>query len=160
MLSLFSWAACTDQKPTENSPPVTTNVAADNTPTNARPTYPALPLEKAKELWEKCDYVDYVFYELAFSMSLNKGSDIKNCIRQISSAAIQPTTPVCKPIGRIFYQHDGENLAEADFYYTPANQCYYLIFLENNQPAYGNLLTVDAVNYYKQVFSTIQAQGQ
>lgn len=171
LLLLLSFIACSENAATEDantSSDTTTQTTPNNTaappPANTvpadRPTYPALPIEKAKELWDKCDYIDYVFFELPYSLSLNKDQDIKGTIRHISASPIQATTPVCKPIGRIFYQHDGENMAEADFYYSPASKCYYLVFLEDNQPKYGNLLTVDAVNYYEQTFSAIRIQDK
>lgn len=106
---------------------------------------PSVPIEKLEYLWNNCDYVDYVFYDLPISMSL----DVKNSIQYaLSHIAENPASlrPDCKPIGRIFFQVQGENYLEADFYFSNGG-CTYYVFLENGKPKYGNYMTEEGAKY-------------
>ncbi|MEM1218944.1 MAG: hypothetical protein AAGH79_08525 [Bacteroidota bacterium] len=106
---------------------------------------PSVPIEKLEYLWNNCDYVDYVFYELPISMSL----DVKNSIQYaLSHIAENPASlrPDCKPIGRIFFQVQGENYLEADFYFSNGG-CTYYVFLEDGKPKYGNYMTEEGAKY-------------
>ncbi|RMG78784.1 MAG: hypothetical protein D6714_17435 [Bacteroidetes bacterium] len=111
---------------------------------------PSLPTEKLQYLWENCDYVDYIFYNLPISMSLNEKSSIQYALRHIAAdpARIDPN---CKPIGRIFYQVKGENVLEADIYFQQG--CTYFKFLENNKPAYANYMTDEGIRYLNENIS-------
>jgi len=67
--------------------------------------------------------------------------------------AKQPATlsPQCKSMGRIFYQIDGENVLMAEMYFSP--DCTYLVFLQDEKPAYANYLTPQAVQYFNNIFT-------
>ena len=41
---------------------------------------PSVPIEKLEYLWANCDYVDYVFFELPISMSLDQKKFYSVCI--------------------------------------------------------------------------------
>jgi len=113
-------------------------------PPPPKPTYPGLPLEKAQYLWDHCDYIDYVFFHLPISMSLYQQNSIRYSIQHIAS-----DPPIikseCQPIGRIFYQEKGENIAEADIYFQEG--CAYFIFMENNKKTYANNMTEQGIIY-------------
>ena len=141
--------------------------AADNTSTTEPPAaalveeplkqlYPTLPLDKAERLFKQTDYMDYVFYELPFSMNHSKAADIQNSIRYISTSPVTNRIPQCKSIGRIFYQSKGEIISEAEFHFNDAQGCYYMIFMEEGQPKYANLLTATGVNNYNNLFAQVK----
>ncbi len=111
---------------------------------------PSLPVQTAQMLFEQCDYVDYVFYELPISMSLYEKPSIQRAVRHISAtpAAMDPR---CKPVGRIFFQIEGENVVQADIYFTPG--CTYFVFLdEQGKPQYGNQMTDECIQYLNNNF--------
>ncbi|MFK7935794.1 MAG: hypothetical protein AB8G22_19935 [Saprospiraceae bacterium] len=154
LCSLFFFACGSDTK-TENSSSTTPPTAAIvEEPLNE--LYPTLPLEKAERLFTETDYLDYVFYELPFSMNHSKEADIKNSIRYISTSPVTNRIPQCKSIGRIFYQAKGEIIGEAEFHFNNDVGCYYLIFMEENKPKYANLLTQTGVTNYSNLFSQVQ----
>ena len=82
-----------------------------STPPPATPSiiYPSISGETMQYLVDNCDYVDYVFYELPISMSLQEKAAIHYSLSHIStqSAIINPG---CKAIGRLFYQVKGERI--------------------------------------------------
>lgn len=148
-----------EKTPTTTAPAQTEVAAQTATPTEAAtPELPSLPMEKAKNIWDNCDYVDYVFYELPYSMSLDNKSSVQSVIRHISASPVPELKPACKSVGRIFYQVKGENVLSAEFYFSHDHGCYYLVFIEDNKPTYANLLTKEAVEYFNKAFSSVQTQ--
>ena len=112
--------------------------------------YPSLPLDTLQLLWNQCDYIDYVFYYKDFSVSQNQRGDIQNAIRSISEdvPVIQPN---CQPIGRIFFQVQGENRLEADLHFSQG--CTYFIFYENGKKTYANTIMPAGVQFFNQILS-------
>lgn len=121
--------------------------------TAAQPTLPSIPLETVEYLWANCDYVDYVFYDLPISMSLDNQRSVQYVLQHISDAPA-PLLPECKPIGRIFYQVKGENALMADLYFSQG--CTYFVFLENDKPKYANYMTEKGVAYLNDNFKQAQ----
>lgn len=127
----------------------TTRDSAEQLPAGEQ-LHPSVPLDTLMMLFQQCDYVDYVFYYTNFSVNQSNKGDIQQSLRYISEkpASIRKA---CKPQGRIFFQVEGENRLEADFYFQPG--CTYYVFLEDNQPVYANELTPEGVNFYNNIFS-------
>lgn len=136
-----------------------TTPAATETPaapaTAATATYPSIAGETIKMLWDKCDYIDFVFYYLNFSMSQKVQNSIRTTIAQISTA-VPEIDPNCQPIGRIFFQSDGVNIVEADIFYS--NGCSYYIFYEDGKYAYANRMLPTAEKFYDNIFKQVQGQ--
>ena len=74
---------------------------------------PLPPLEKLEYLYENCSHIDYVFYELPFSMSLDDKGSIQRTLSHISTS-VAPETAGCKAMGRIFFDVGIETILEAD----------------------------------------------
>lgn len=89
---------------------------------------PRLPLTQMQRLVDSVDYVDYLFHELDFSMSLDDERGIKYALAQIGEEAARPAQG-CQPIGRIFYQIEGRVAAQADLYFSAG--CTYLAFVDD-----------------------------
>lgn len=152
LVTMFGFAQCqepadTSKTPAPTTPQPATAAAADFTPTEE---YPSIPLATVQMLWEKCDYIDVVFYYTNFSMSASTQGDIRNNIRHISEEAPR-INPACKAIGRIFFQVDGVNVAEADMHY--ADGCNFFIFYENGKKTYANYMTDAGIAFYKNIFA-------
>lgn len=151
---LFAFANCTSNSTDarhQAREAVEQQVQQTQAPAHPVQMLPSLPLETAQMLYEKCDYVDYVFYELPISMSLYEKPSIQAAVRHIS-AAPAGLDPRCKPIGRIFFQIEGENVLQGDIYFTPG--CTYFIFLdEQGKPQYGNQMTDECIQYLNNNFN-------
>ncbi|MFZ2900946.1 MAG: hypothetical protein WA004_20100 [Saprospiraceae bacterium] len=135
---------CGQDKPTQQPPPATSAAQP------ASATLPSIPKEKLEFLWNNCDNIDYVFYELPISMNVDNPDAIKNALTHVASEPA-PMLPQCKAIGRVFYLVKGENVVIADMYFSEG--CTYYVFLENDKPVYANYLTPQAVQYFNSVFS-------
>ena len=164
LLAVAGWACQggqADQANNANSnstpaPAAETNTA--NTPASqATATYPSIPADMVKMLWENCDYVDFVFYYLNFSMSQKVQNSIRQTIAHIASE-VPKIDPNCQPIGRLFFQADGKNIAEADIFYS--NGCAYYIFYKDGQYAYANKMLPQGSQFYDNIFKQVQAQKQ
>lgn len=120
---------------------------------------PSLPVVTLEYLWKSCDFVDYVFYELPISMSLDNRKTIQYVLGHIAEDPA-PLRPECKSIGRIFYQVQGENVVEADLYFSEG--CTYFVFLEEGKAKYANYMTKDGVDYLNNNFQQVNkmTQGQ
>lgn len=146
----------------EQSTASTSTPAAGTESTNANASastgtaiYPSITPEKVKMLWDKCDYVDFVFYYLNFSMSQKVQNSIRQTIAHISSE-VPLIDPNCQPIGRLFFQSDGQNISEADIFY--GNGCAYYIFYEDGKYAYANKMLPQGTQFYDNIFKQVQAQ--
>lgn len=112
--------------------------------------YPSIPLDTIKMLYEECDYIDYVFYYSNISANQSNQADIRSAL---SHVAEQPPAikPSCKPIGRIFYQVEGENRAEADLYIGEG--CNYYLWYEDGKAAYANQVMDSGINFIKNLLA-------
>jgi len=140
---------CGDSTTENTTPAPVTQVQAD--------TFPSIPIPKLQDLWENCDYIDYVFYQLPISMSLDQDNSIKYALSHISSSGA-PKKPECKSIGRVFYQVKGENQEEAELYFSEG--CTFFVFLENGKPKYGNYMTPTGAQYLNNTFQSASGNGQ
>ena len=139
---LFGCQAGEADKATE-APPAP---AAQNT------TYPSIPDSTMQYLWERCDYVDYIFYELDFSVSQSSQHEIRKSLQHISRA-VPDVSPACRPIGHLFYQVEGENVLEANIFFSP--ECQYYLFYRDGEPAYANAMTPAGVQFYEYLLTQV-----
>ncbi|MEN0005953.1 MAG: hypothetical protein AAF798_17515 [Bacteroidota bacterium] len=142
---------------TETAPAANEAPTAAETPAVDPTPLPSIPEATMQQLFEQCDYIDYVFYYTNFSISQNEQASIRATLAHVSPQPA-PMNPNCKPMGRIFYQVQGENVAEADFYFS--QDCLYYIFMENNKPKYGNYMSEQGFTFFKNIFAQIQQQQQ
>lgn len=161
-LAMATWACQGGQAEQSNASTTTNTPAAEPPANNASASssvgtalYPSITGETVKMLWEKCDYVDFVFYYLNFSMSQKVQNSIRQTITHISTE-VPLIDPNCQPIGRIFFQSEGQNISEADIFYS--NGCAYYIFYEDGKYAYANKMLPQGTQFYDNIFKQVQAQ--
>ncbi|MDX1942016.1 MAG: hypothetical protein SFU99_15750 [Saprospiraceae bacterium] len=137
-LSLF---AC-KQQPKDATSPTQTAPATQLTTLS----YPPLPGAIANVIGTKGDHIDVLFFNMPISISRDGNPDVQQMLSHVSSEAPKQVAP-CQAIGRIFFQGQGETLAEADIFLD--ENCNYYLFYENGKPAYANFLTPDGVKLYE-----------
>jgi len=137
----------------EKATTVTTNTdtTAVDTPQVLGPEIPSLPVEIHTLLLNECDYIDYLFTKMDFSMSQNERPSIIENVRFIDLSKPLGQIPAdCKPIGRKFFQIKGKVVYEVDIYLTP--KCKFYVFVDKqNKPMYANYMTESGVNFYAQI---------
>ena len=149
LLIAFLWSCGGEKTPTATTSETPTATTAPAAATATEVLYPAYPQEKLQYLFDNCDYVDYVFYELPMSMSLNEQGSIQYAISHVSITPAK-INPNCKSLGRTFYQLKGENIAEAEIVFNGPENCSYFVFYENGKKAYANEMTEAGIKYLQQ----------
>ncbi|MEL6637875.1 MAG: hypothetical protein AAFW73_07005 [Bacteroidota bacterium] len=155
LLLLGVWA-CNDSskpKPPTATPAPTTSPAA---PAPGTAKYPPITEAEMKILWDSTTAVDYLFYKLPLSMSMTERPAIENVLRQVDP---RPGLIIdaCKPMGRVFFQNNGQNLGEADFFFTET--CKYYVFYENQKPVKANQMTPDGIVFFQRLLDSAQNQS-
>ncbi len=115
--------------------------------------FPPLPAAQLQRLRDSVTYIDYLFYEQAFSMSMDERAGIEYALAGVSEAAPKVTAP-CPAIGRVFYKIGGRTIEEADIHFAAG--CTYLAFVgADKRPAYGNAFTEQGKSFFNGQFSQL-----
>jgi hypothetical protein len=137
-----------DLELTTQSPAIETKIKS-----NGKAMYPSIPFKTIKALYEKCDYVDYSFNNLPFTISRQEPNDLRHSLGQIAQE-VALVDSNCSPFGRMIYYKDGEVALEGLIYYSKG--CNYFVFLENNQPKYANFMTPSGVQFFNGLLAQLQ----
>lgn len=121
-------------------------------------TFEAIPKEKIDFLYHNCDYTDYIFHELPFSMSQNEKPAILQNFSFIGAEAMPTIPPDCKPVARQMFHVKGEIVAEMDVYYTEF--CKFYTWIEKEKPIYAVKMTEGGDLFYKQMIGRAVQAGQ
>ena len=116
---------------------------------------PSISFAEMKIIYEECDYIDFIFYTVDFSMSINNKTNIQKTVAFVSTNVAR-MNPSCKAMGRVFFQKNGELLVEADMYHD--EQCHYFVFYKNGKPAYANQINPAGQTYFNNVFSQVKVE--
>ena len=146
LLIALLFSACNSNTDTSSSAPVQEPKIA---------TYPVLPMDEAKLLAQRCDYIDYLFYQLPLSMSFHDPTSIRSALGYIDVRPA-PIQPGCKSIGRVAFQSQGEIILEAELYFAP-NGCAQYVFLKDNKKTYGNLMHPTGVKFITDLINRTKA---
>lgn len=121
------------------------------------PEIPGVPEEVLIKLFNECDYVDYIFHKLPFSLSQNEDPSIKQSISFIDFERPLKRIPKgCKPDARKFFHIKGQIVYDVDVYLL--NGCHFYVFVDQKgKPIYANYMTETGVNYYNGIIN--QAKG-
>ncbi len=144
------------------------NSQSDTQPTNTKPVakaavpseLPPITQEQIIELYDKADYIDYIFFDWSFSMNQADSSAVKAAVTFISDLPVASFSPTCKPVGRIIFNSKGETMQEADLYFSEG--CHFYSFVnEANRPAQRNQMTEQGQAFYQKMFAqALQPAGQ
>ncbi len=116
--------------------------------------YPPLPMEIMGKLFQECNYVDYIFNNLPFSVSQDSNEAIKTNLSFFEQRAPEKINKSCKSLGREFFQISGEIIIEAEIYYS--NECQHYIFYKDGKPMYSNVISASGKNFYQQLINNAQ----
>jgi len=134
----------------EQNPAIPTKTTAPAVTPNA---LPSITLEEMKLLYEKCNYIDFIFYNMDFSMSVQDKNNVQRVVTFVDKT--QPSGNLtCKAMGRIVYQSSGETLMEADMHFD--KYCRHLVFYKDGKKVAANNMTDQGVAYFNQMFSQVK----
>lgn len=157
-IALFFLACDNTNTPTEKSKE-TPKVSTPPTETNTGPVVlpdaylPSITLDELTNMWQVCNQIDYLFYDLPISSSVNDIQSAQAHLRHISDTPVsmKEKERCKKSIGRIFFKSDGEDLIEADAFF--GGGCAFFVFYKGGKAVYSNLMTPDGVNHFNQIIS-------
>ena len=146
-MSFLFFSACNSPAPEKTTESPAKNIEAKTS--QAVENLPSITIEIMKKLYEQCDYVDYLFYESNFSMSMNSKPSIQQTLTHVSEG-VPKLNPNCKSIGRVFYEIQGNTEIEAEIYFS--DECQYFVFMKGNKKIYANNITGDGVAHFNNIF--------
>jgi hypothetical protein len=115
---------------------------------------PPLSKEWAERLFNTTTYLDFIFYNVSYTLSMNESQSIKQFISGIGTKHVFQDKN-CPSQGRIFFQEEGNVFMEADIHYIE-NQCAYLVFFIGNKAMFANELNDSG----KEMFRNYLGSGQ
>ena len=116
---------------------------------------PSITFDEMKAMYEGCDFIDVIFYNVEFSMSVNNKNNIQRMVGFVSTNVAKLNSG-CQAMGRLFFQKDGEVMAEADMYFD--EKCQYFVFQKNGRAAYANDITPEGQAYFAKIFSQVKVE--
>lgn len=157
---LFLFIACTNST-TEQTTPMekAPQQAAPESPPPSGPVVredahlSSITIPELQNMWNICNQIDYVFYDLPISSSVNDQPSAQAHLRHISDTPISHAEKAqCqKAIGRIFYKTNGEDLIESEAFFGP--KCAFFIFYKKGKAVYSNKMTPAGVEYFNQIIA-------
>jgi len=115
---------------------------------------PPLPNAQMQKLYDEATYIDYIFYNLPFSISQDDKPSIHSNLTLISANKMGAISSSCKPIGREFFQINGVTAFEADIYFQDG--CIGYVFHENKKPTYANKVSPEGMKFYSNIINQAQ----
>ena len=121
-------------------------------------TLPLPPQNILNNLYNTCDFIDYIFYDLSFSMSVSEPESVRGSLGYFSQEPV-PNLDCTKAFGKIFYKSQGTTIQEADLHFSP--HCSYIVFLgEDRQPAYACNLSQSGFENLNKLISQVRTSPQ
>ncbi len=146
LLSCFLLSCKTDQKKETAQTSVKQEVTEQKFP-NIAP----LPNNLMQQLFNEVTYIDYIFYNLPFSISQDDKPSIHSNLKLISGEKLGSIAKGCKPIGREFFHIGGTIAFEADIYFQEG--CYGYVFLDQKKPIYANKISQEGMKFYSNIIN-------
>jgi len=157
LFSVLFLIGCGGKDAASNQETVDADSASAKTSEKKTEGMQTIPNELMQVLVDSTDYVDYLFYDMDFSMSMDNKQGIMYALAKIGDTPAQ-LNPACKPIGRMFFQIKGRNAAEADLYFSQG--CTYLVFMKDNAPVYANSMSDVGKTFLNNQFGAIMKDYQ
>lgn len=148
---LLTLSACGGERSSSPESNETTENAAVQEE-GGKQSVPTLPLTIMQKLVDSVDYVDYIWYNFDFSMSMDNPSGVRYSLAQIGESGANRTA-ACKPAGRVFYQINGRNAAEAEMFFS--NGCTYMEFIEDGKVVYANAMSPVGIDFLNNQFGAL-----
>lgn len=151
--------ACNSDKPkaeVQQDTPTTSPTTEASTATTDALYLPSITMEEMQSLWNNTNQIDYIFYDLPISSSIDNSPSAQVHLRHVSDTPVNMTTKgrCTNGLGRAFYKSNGTDLLEAEIFFS--EQCAFFIFYKKGKAVYGNLMTQEGVNFFNQMVSAAQ----
>lgn len=112
---------------------------------------PGIPSEVLINLYENCNYIDFIFSSLPFSISQEDKSSIQQTLKHINQNPPAKIDRSCTYFAQQIFQIDGEIVMDAKIFFLP--QCTYYIFYENGEEKYSASFTAEGIQFYNSIIA-------
>ncbi len=129
----------------------TTTIQAPTKATSNVDVPPPVPTEKLIELYESCDYIDFIFANLPFSISQEEKASIQQTIRHIDQNPPTAIDPNCPYFAQQIFQVDGEIFMDAKIFFQDG--CTYYLFYEDGKAIYSASFTNEGIKFYNNIIA-------
>ena len=147
----FLLSNCGDTAKKGNS--ALTEVPSKPTANSTQAGLPSITLEEMQILYDQADYIDLIFYNMNFSMSVNDKPNVQRVVTFVDKSQPNPNF-TCPTMGRIIFQKNGEILIEADMHIDKT--CSHFVFFKDGNKAYANNISDQGKAYFNQIFSQVK----
>jgi len=131
--------------------------STENTaPAVQKATLPTPPTDFLQSIYERVDYIDFIFDKTNFSISVSDKENAKRNVTYLSQDAVDDVN--CTPyMGRMYFSSEGVEIAVAQMHYS--DNCKYFIFTDKNQrPKYACMMSQAALAFFENIFKQVQTQ--
>lgn len=112
------------------------------------------PIEFFANLAEKCDFIDYIFDDYSFSVSVKQKSNVRGNISYMSDKKVE-NFGCAGAIGSAYYQAKGNHIAEMRIHYNYEKDCgYFLIRDKSKKPKYAFQMSPNGKIFFRQIYQT------
>lgn len=151
LLFVFILGACNEgNDPKQPGDNASSNTEISEYNQTKKAQLPPLSREWFDRLVNEVDYIDFIFYNQDFSLSLNERESVMQFLGGIGLENVMQDAN-CPSQGRIFLQSQGNEIMAADIHFID-NQCAYLVFLIGNKPMYANKLNQNGMDVFRAYF--------
>ncbi len=133
--------------------PASSEESSKSSATAIQAGLPSITLEEMQILYDQADYIDLIFYNMDFSMSVNTKNNVQRVVSFVDKSQPNPNF-TCPTMGRIIFQKDGEILIEADMHMD--KECDHFVFFKNGKKAFVNNISDQGKAYFNQIFSKVK----
>ncbi len=117
------------------------------------------PMEFFQNLAENCDFIDYIFDDYSFSVSVKQKSNVRGNISYMSDKPVE-NFGCAGAIGSAYYQAKGNHIAELRIHYDYEADCgYFLMRDKSKKPKYAFQMSPNGKIFFRQIYQTA-TQGQ
>jgi len=112
------------------------------------------PMEFFQNLVDNCDFIDYIFDDYSFSVSVKQKSNVKGNISYMSSNPVE-NFGCAGAIGSAYYQAKGNHIAELRIHYDYEKDCgYFLMRDKSKRPKYAFQMSPNGKTFFRQIYQT------
>lgn len=112
---------------------------------------PVIPKEILINLFENCNYIDFIFATLPFSISQDQKSSIQQTISHIDQKRPLKIDNSCPYFAQQIFQVDGKIVLDAKIFFQ--ENCTYYLFYENGELKYSAGFTQAGITFYNNIIA-------
>lgn len=128
------------------------NTANTPSPAAKKATLPTPTTEFLTDIYNRVDYIDFVFDKTNFSVSVSDKPNAQRNVSYLSQDAVEDIN--CTPyIGRMYFSSEGVSFATAQIHYS--NTCNYFIFTDSkHRPKSACLMSEAGMAFFNKIMAT------